>query len=703
MMNSRLRPASPAIVALVGALTLVVSGCSTLPWSAPPDDGAELGSSIGNGAGASGSTGGGADATGDLGYGYGLTEPIEADFVSGPCAFDVPPDATVDCGTVTVPMNWSTGDGEVVLAVALFASTADDPAPDPVIYLEGGPGGHALEPVQYAWEDMIVPLLERGDVILFDQRGAGLSEPRLVCDEVEAYTRQQEDAATVDDDTMENGFHDALSACHDRLIGQGIDLSQFNTINNAHDVEAIRVALGYDQLNLFGISYGTKLGLEMLRQHPGSVRSAVIDSVYPPDVDSVAENPESFLDSYDKVVAACAAETQCAAGGDLGQRLSALAQDLQANPRRIEVKDWITGETDDIYLSGDGLVGLVTQSLYSPSWFIDLPELVSDLEAGNTDVAETFASQIRTTERFFSDGMFFSFTCGEEVALTDPSTVVDPADPFGLRDTWDLASNTGTAAFETCDAFPVDVAPELSNQPVTSDVPTLLMAGEYDPVTPVAWAMQAASTLSNSQVVVGPFQSHGVSGGPCGISIVVAFIDDPSAPVDSSCLAEAKLFFLAADAQGTTLEDFSYTDGYAGLVVSGRRPADWMVGSLDGDQYRQQSFLDPTQLFQLVGDDDLSAGIESFLEDNADLTIGPAQPLTGTVGRSYPVADLNRTWRKREGRSDGANPVVVEWFESDIDGGRTVFVILVAPEAEVEIDLDTIVGPALAAITVEDG
>lgn len=619
-------------------------------------------------------------------------DPIEYTpaFTDGPCPPNFPGQFASRCGTVEVPSDWSTGEGTVTIAIAVFDSTASDPAPDPVAYLEGGPGGHALETLVFSADTLLAPLLERGDVVVFDQRGAGLSTPRLACPEVNEVTREVEDEPIVDSAAAERRQLDALGACRDRLASSGIDLSDFNSFNNAHDTDAVRRALGYDRWNLFGVSYGTKLALESLRQHPEGIRAVVLDSVYPPQVDSVAENPFTFIASYERVADACEAEPACAAQGNLMDRLGDLATDLQAGPVQVEVTDYVSGQRDDVYLTGDALVDIVTQALYSPTWFTDLPELATDLEAGRTAVAAQFLSQQRTLERYVSEGMFYAFTCQEEVSFADPASVVDPPDPFGLNDTFDLASNTGSNAFESCAVFDSGRVAAEADEAVVSDVPSLLLAGAFDPVTPVSWAERAAEGLSQSHLIVAPHASHGVFGTACGMSVIVAFLDDPTEAPDAACLEAEELRFVGSVAETPELEEASYVVEPWGTRITTLRPESWIVGSLGGDQYRQQSFLDQTQLFQLAGDSSLGLSLDVFVGQQWSIELSPA-PLDG-----FEV--IGEGWTRRTGAAD---EVAVEWFESEVSPGTTAYVILVSSPSEQEALVEQVLIPALRAITVE--
>ena len=252
----------------------------------------------------------------------------------------------------------------------------------PIVYLEGGPGAHALDTLQFQFTEIWDPLLDDFDLIFFDQRGTGFSEPSLRCPELTRVTRDAEDDPSLAPAQLQALGDEALGACASGFRNRGIDTAQYNTVNNARDADAIREALGYDEWNLLGISYGTRLALDMMRQFPETIRSAVIDSVYPPQVDATKEQSQTFLDSFELVSAACDAEPACAAEGNLSERLIAAAADLEAQPREVEVVNFLTGATDTVQANGDAVVGLVAGGLYSPFAFTDWPELLTDLESG---------------------------------------------------------------------------------------------------------------------------------------------------------------------------------------------------------------------------------------------------------------------------------------------------------------------------------
>lgn len=184
-----------------------------------------------------------------------------------------------DCGYLTVPQNREEPDGPTVrLAVARIGATAATPAPDPIVYLTGGPGGSALlsavQRVENGWNS------DR-EVIFFDQRGTWKSDPLLACPEVDAFMAEWVGLDTTDPATAKRSG-EAVRACRDRITAEGWDPADFNTTQNAADLADLRTALGIDEWNLYGVSYGTDLALQTLRDHPEGIRSVVLDSVVPP-------------------------------------------------------------------------------------------------------------------------------------------------------------------------------------------------------------------------------------------------------------------------------------------------------------------------------------------------------------------------------------------------------------------------------------
>lgn len=202
-------------------------------------------------------------------------------FEEGPCAFPVPSGYTPECGYLIVPENRAQVDSPPIrLHVAIFRNRSADPAPDPVVHLAGGPGSSSLDVAGYMLGQGLDAILERRDFILFDQRGTGYSQSRLDCPEREALTSLLLDGRLSAEETQP-AVLEAFQRCRERLAAQGIDLSAYHSAASAADLNDLRLALGYEKLNLYAVSYGTRLALTLMRDYPQAVRSAVLDSAYP--------------------------------------------------------------------------------------------------------------------------------------------------------------------------------------------------------------------------------------------------------------------------------------------------------------------------------------------------------------------------------------------------------------------------------------
>lgn len=298
---------------------------------------------------------------------------------------------TVECGTVTVPANYNEPDGATIdLVYANLKSHSLAPAPDPVIYLHGGPGVGELAGLNVDLADSIAvrfeTLRQRRDVIVFDQRGVGYSYGEVDCKAIydaefdDAYAAAQE-ALGPDAPAYEPGFVAAQSVygdCAEALTETGVDLTQYNTVNNARDVASLAQALGYDEYNLYGLSYGTRLGLEVLRQKPSGLRALIVDSVMPPEIPFNDRMPEANVESFQNIAAMCEADEACAeAYPDLVGLFNRAFAQLEQEPLE-----------EGLRTDSEALANLLTTQINAAEsvWIVPyLPRLLSELAEGNTD------------------------------------------------------------------------------------------------------------------------------------------------------------------------------------------------------------------------------------------------------------------------------------------------------------------------------
>jgi pimeloyl-ACP methyl ester carboxylesterase len=315
----------------------------------------------------------------------------------------------------------------------------------------------------------------------------------------------------------------------------GVDRAHYTSAENAADVEDLRKALGYPAWNLYGISYGSRLALTVMRDHPGGVRSATLDSVYPPNVDAYADQAPNAERAFEQLFSSCERETTCAASyPGLRQAFQDTVGRLDAERPTIEV-DPGDGRSSTVELDGDALIGFVFDTLYDTDAIPGLPAAIMRVSRGDHAVLRPYVLEedpvvprrvaFETNE--VAEGMELSVQCGEEApfAAPEPGTPSRNARPFGI----------GTVR-GACAIWDVPVAPAIEQEAVTSAIPTLLLAGDFDPITPPAWAESAARTLSRSTVsrsAASDTASSGTSG--CADGLVSAFLLTPTTPPSARC------------------------------------------------------------------------------------------------------------------------------------------------------------------------
>jgi len=530
------------------------------------------------------------------------------------CRFQQPSAARADCFDLTVPENWGapTNGSTVTLHVARFAARAANPAPDPVVYLEGGPGGHALELISASFPVLFGHLATERDVIVFDQRGAGTSAPQLACPSVnqtalEAVTTRR----TGEDENV--ALIESIEACRANLVAENIDLSQYNSVNSAADLEAIRTLLEYEQWNLYSISYGTRLAQTVMRLYPDGVRSAILDSILPTNADMAAVFAPNGKRAFEQLFNGCAADVACnTAYENLDERFFALVDEWNAEPVTFSGINPLTANSVDFIVDGEDLMDTMYSALYSQSSFSALPEIVDQAEEGRYAVLAGLMAQDVATQNLISIGMFVSVGCTEEEPFADPDAIAAfaPDDPRYAK----LVNEFNAAPFQDiCDVWSVAPVDDQENEVVESDIPSLLMAGSYDPITPPAGINQVQSGLSAATAVVFPHEGHGVSLTTCGKALTEAFVDEPTAELDTRCVASSPAPFWVSDGeQPITMEP--YRSEEAGLSISAVRPAEWEAAG-GGVFARSNNNADPALLLTQGTFDISAANVVQFLGD----------------------------------------------------------------------------------------
>lgn len=449
------------------------------------------------------------------------------------CPIEIPAGYTVQCGTVTVPEDHARPEGPLIrLAVAIIHSLSAEPAPDPALFVHGGPGGGALESLSFVLE-ALGPLLVSRDLVLLDQRGTGYSEPALACPEIDA---------TVTDPLVAFRLVEPLVACRDRLTALGIDLNAYNSAQNAADIARVRQALGYEVWNLYGVSYGARVVLTVLRDEPQGVRSVILDAITPVEADLLLEDPVYAQAALRRLFAACQDDLVCrTVYPNLEQVYDEVTRDLAANPILLEIVNAQTGESRTAILDGVLFNGYVIGALAMPQ-ASGVPGLIYEVRAGNYEsivaaLKSEWEAQEREPEPRPVIGLQMAVLCNEEAPFASPEALAEmlAAYPPDLH----LLAAFDELLYTACQAWGIGPADPLEDTAVKSDVPALVLAGEYDAARTPADARRAVEALSNSTMVEFPGAGHSVVlAGECPQLVMADFLDDPGSLPDTSCVAE---------------------------------------------------------------------------------------------------------------------------------------------------------------------
>jgi pimeloyl-ACP methyl ester carboxylesterase len=457
-------------------------------------------------------------------------------FYPDPCVVPIPlgleEGRDIVCGYVLVPEQHAAPSGPTIrLEVAILKSEAASPAPDPLVILQGGPGGSTLEDLLTPFARS--PLRANRDLVLFDQRGALHSEPGLRCPELLELTEQTIEQHLSPAEADRRSLEASL-ACRRRLVAEGVDLGVFDSFENAADIEWLRQALGYGPINLYGVSYGSQLAQHFMRVFPASLRAVVLDAVVPTQGSWLAEYPRAQDRAFRELFRACAADQDCdAAYPNLEQVFFELVDRFNQTPARIPITDSETGRRYNATVDGNTLMDILFQFLYVSDLIPALPKMIYDLRAGDSGLI-TAVWPLLVFDRHFSSGMYDSVVCAEEMDY-QPDEL-----PAGLYPQLAAYARRSLELLQAlCQQWQVPPLGAEANQAVVSDVPTLVLNGQFDPITPPDNGEAVARNLSHSHVVTFPTTGHGAAlSGDCPTEIIGAFLDNPNAAPDTACLAE---------------------------------------------------------------------------------------------------------------------------------------------------------------------
>ncbi len=448
------------------------------------------------------------------------------------CPAGVPHARGAYCALATVLIDRGAPDsGSTEISLLVWPGVAESRPGDagpPLAVLQGGPGGASTDLVEF------YPRRSYTQVFI-DQRGTGFGSVDLDCPEI---TTALPEVFPADAAKARSIAIAAYGACFDRLDGDPL-LAHTDTAAHAADVVDAMAALGFDQWSVYGVSYGTTIALEILRDPPAGLAGAVLDGVYPPDLERTPALAHSAQRALDEIDGACAAHSGCATRvGSFEKTLHGLIAELNEEPLIVSLQSHQTSldEPVDVLIDGNSLAGLVFQFLYAAELTQLLPVILHGLaidHAGTEEYLARLAVEFSLLIRDSShEATYFATNCADRVPF-------DSAPPGNMGVF--AAAVVGDGIEEVCGLIDVPASPAAAAEAVSSDKPVLMLSGRFDPITPPEFAARAAQHLPNATLVVRDGAHHGVwVGDDCIDDIVRDFLSDPHQAPDTSCADEPR-------------------------------------------------------------------------------------------------------------------------------------------------------------------
>jgi pimeloyl-ACP methyl ester carboxylesterase len=576
------------------------------------------------------------------------------------------------CGLMYVPENYDEPDGkQIQISYAVLKSKSLSPLPDPVVYLSGGPGGSAITGLSWYAEIFADMRLTR-DVIVYDQRGTKYSS-RLNCDPflyLLNYLINNDEEVAADFDEIQSLTEDEampgviaeiyMSACAEGLVDAGYDLTQYNSRVSVMDLFALTNSLGYDEVNLYGISYGTRLALAAMQHHPQQIRSVVLDSVYPPNVNGVEWFPRQLDEVLVNLVEACENDDECnEAFPDFHDQLARVISAAADDPKQLagwesllsfmnwqpelaeyiplmidellkgnddilqaiidgdlpaeEPQEDVPGQQDDLLIEAQQLQETAEQLFVQAAleaqenrpgavWMRNVSEAMDDLsseenelaaialmivlmmspepdvalleefvnsylprasrkdlvdELGDLDAVELqyvydligdLSDSLPGSGGASTDGMYYSVECNEEAPFNDLDIAEEAIEDLEFPEFGVSGLALSEQIMAICSIWPSGEADPIETEPVVSDIPTLILSGDWDIQTPPSWGGVVLDGLSNGTWINAPMSGHGIIRySQCATNIATTFVAGPTVTLNTDCIADLAPNFVTLD------------------------------------------------------------------------------------------------------------------------------------------------------------
>lgn len=440
----------------------------------------------------------------------------------------------VDCARLHTAPEKKGGKSSFSLPVVVMRAITKNKHDDPVIYMAGGPGSSAwLEDslIKKYWVPWYKMANLNRDFILFDQRGAGLSEPKLSCPEYYDALRTTFSNVFSKEDSSKI-IHDSFLECHQRLTTSNQPLNEISTLHSAADVHDLMTLLGYKKWNLHGVSYSTRLALLIEQTYPENIRSMILDSVYPIQRHFFKEWPKLMKQSLERIIDYCDKNMLCTESyGDIRQKIWTTVDMLREQPMKFSVKKEKYGVTqmvvdDELFLS------ILFDSQYESGALYELPRVIHAFFDKDKYFLQPYIEDYLTylLDDSISEVVFWMIECRDNPPLSKEGEM-------RLYSKYSKLKSYLNEKYNSCDVWLNNEKPKgLQVATTESNIPVMILGGEDDPVTPADWAEDVLKRYKKAQMFRFINISHSVMDSKrCGIELFAQFITDPFTRPSADC------------------------------------------------------------------------------------------------------------------------------------------------------------------------
>lgn len=436
-----------------------------------------------------------------------------------------------ECGELTVKENPADEkSADIVLSILRLPAISPSPEADPLFLIQGGPGGSSIDMATQV-QGYFADVRKNRDLIFVDQRGTGKSNP-MSCDESSGEDLQQSES------TQLENYLAIMRVCANKYQQN----ARFYTTPYAvQDLDAVRAALGYEHINLWGASYGTRVALEYSRRYPSYTRTMVLDGVAPTRIALPKYFSQDAMSALKVINAECLAQAECFNEfGDIVVKAEKIIMRLRAaqeenNPIIVTFEHPRHQQAEVLTLTPKVFSSLIFMSLYSRDLTVLLPRAISRAAQDDFRLVAAISALAaeKNTSLKISDAMHYSVVCNEDWHFVSQEDI-KTAEPFlGMNKLKDMAA--------VCTFWPKAMLPDDYWQPIKVDTPTLLLSGKHDPVTPSRWADAVAEYLPNSTRLQASGGNHVISTEGCVPQLIAQFIEKGSMQtINTSCVDTIK-------------------------------------------------------------------------------------------------------------------------------------------------------------------